>query len=49
VEALRTLLFPASTTELPLSYSLLVLGGFTLVMFVLAFAMANRRSTKPAA
>src|SRR4051812_22125632 len=49
VEALRTLLFPSSTTELPLSYSLLVLGGFTLVMFVLAFAMANRRTTKPAA
>src|SRR5437868_1814549 len=45
VEALRTLLFPASTTELPLSYSLLVLGAFTLVMFVLAFAMANRRTT----
>ncbi|HZR33589.1 MAG TPA: ABC transporter permease [Terriglobales bacterium] len=49
VEALRSLLFPATTTELTLSYSLLVLVGFTTAMFLLAFAMANRRTTKPAA
>ncbi len=49
VEALRSLLFPAGPTELTLSYSLLVLVGFTTAMFLLAFAMANRRTTKPAA
>jgi ABC-2 type transport system permease protein len=47
-EALRSLLFPASAT-IPLSTSLMVLAGFSLAMFVLAFAMANRRTTKPAA
>ena len=49
VEALRRLLFPASKAELPLASSLMVLAAFTMVMFMLAFAMANRRSTKPAA
>lgn len=49
VEALRSLLFPASPSELPLGSSLLVLALFTVVMFALAFAMASRRSTKPAA
>ncbi len=48
VEALRALLFPGSSA-FPVSLSLIVLAGFALVMFVLAFALANRRTTKPAA
>ncbi|HZP23515.1 MAG TPA: ABC transporter permease [Terriglobales bacterium] len=48
-EALRSLLFPASSTDLPLSGNFAVLGLFTLVMFGLSFLVANRRSTKPAA
>ena len=49
VEALRNLLFPASAPVLPLGSCLLILGLFTAVMFALAFAMVNRRSTRPAA
>jgi ABC-2 type transport system permease protein len=50
VEALRRLLFPASgSSEFSLGSCLLILAGFTVVMFLLAFAMANRRSTKPVA
>ena len=48
-EALRTLLFPASPAQFSLAFSLLVLGAFAAVMFLLAFVMANRRSTRPAA
>ena len=47
-EALRTLLFPASAV-CPIGECLIVLAGFSLVMFVIAFAIANRRTTKPAA
>jgi ABC-2 type transport system permease protein len=47
-EALRALLFPASAV-FAVSTSLLVLVGFSLAMFALAFAMVNRRTTKPAA
>jgi ABC-2 type transport system permease protein len=47
-EALRRLLFPASAT-FAVSTSLVVLAGFSAVMFVLAFLVANRRTTKPAA
>ena len=47
-EALRTLLFPASAT-FAVGTSLMVLVGFSLVMFLAAFAVANRRTTKPAA
>lgn len=47
-EALRTVLFPASSV-FPIGECLLVLTGFSLVMFVIAFALANRRTTKPAA
>jgi ABC-2 type transport system permease protein len=47
-EALRTLLFPASTI-FSVSTCLIVLVGFSLVMFVAAFVVANRRTTKPAA
>src|SRR5579884_1235868 len=47
-EALRGLLYPG-TAAFPVGTSLVVLLGFTLVMFGLAFMMANRRTTKPAA
>src|SRR5437868_4480667 len=50
VESLRDLLFPGSASaDFPLTSSLLILGLFTVVMFMLAFMMANRRTTKPAA
>ncbi len=49
-EALRALLFPATASpDFPLEQDLLVLVVFALVMFGLAFYVANRRSTKPAA
>ncbi len=49
-EALRSLLFPATAApEFPLATCMAVLVGFTLIMFSLAFVVANRRSTKPAA
>ncbi len=48
-EALRSLLFPGSAETFSLGTNLLVLVGFTLVMFALSFLVANRRSTKPAA
>src|SRR5436309_2590629 len=48
-EALRTLLFPASPAQFSLGFSLLILAMFATVMFVLAFVIANRRSTRPAA
>jgi ABC-2 type transport system permease protein len=49
-EALRALLFSASASpEFPLVSSLAILAGFTVVMFGIAFALANRRTTKPAA
>jgi ABC-2 type transport system permease protein len=47
-EALRALLFPATTT-FSLTVCLTVLTGFAVVMFTLSFVMANRRSTRPAA
>ncbi len=49
VEALRTLLYPASTTEFSFLSSLATLLLFSLFMFGLAFVMVNRRTTKPAA
>ena len=49
-EALRQLLFPASTTpEFPLATSIGVLLVITILMFGIAFIIANRRTTKPAA
>jgi ABC-2 type transport system permease protein len=49
-EALRELLFPGSAAPgFPLSLCFGVLAGFSAVMFALAFVMANRRTTKPAA
>ena len=49
VEALRDLLYPASQGEFSLAASMSTLVLFSLFMFGLAFLMANRRSTKPAA
>src|SRR5580704_3886827 len=47
-DALRMLLYPGQlATNLPLGTNLIVLAGFTLVMFSLCFLVANRRSTKP--
>lgn len=49
-DALRGLLFPGhSVQEFGLSTSFTVLVIFTIIMFTLAFVVANRRSTKPAA
>jgi len=44
VEALRALLYPGMETAFPLSSSMATLLLFTLVMFALAFLMANRRT-----
>ena len=49
VEALRGLLYPGAETSFPLSSAMATLVLFSLVMFGLAFLMANRRSTRPAA
>jgi ABC-2 type transport system permease protein len=49
VEALRALLYPAMETPFPLPHSMATLLLFSLVMFGLAFLMANRHTTRPAA
>jgi ABC-2 type transport system permease protein len=51
VEALRTLMYPEapSTLAFSLTACILTLVLFALFMFGLAFALANRRTTKPAA
>src|SRR5437879_1469940 len=49
VEALRTLLYPASSDAFPLASSLATLILFAGAMFGLSFLMVNRRTTKPAA
>ncbi len=49
VEALRELLYPGTSTVASLPASLATLTLFSLFMFGLAFLMANRRTTKPAA
>jgi ABC-2 type transport system permease protein len=48
VEALRALLYPDAVPVFPLSSAMATLTLFSLVMFGLAFLMANRRSTRPA-
>jgi ABC-2 type transport system permease protein len=49
-EALRGLLFPGTeSTSFPLGTSITVLVAFTVVIFAIAFVVANRRTTKPAA
>jgi ABC-2 type transport system permease protein len=49
LEALRQLLYPGSPAVASLQASLATLILFSLFMFGLAFLMANRRTTKPAA
>jgi ABC-type polysaccharide/polyol phosphate export permease len=49
VEALRALLYPGMDTPFPLPSAIAILLLFSLVMFGLAFLMANRRTTRPAA
>jgi ABC-2 type transport system permease protein len=49
VEALRALLYPPMESPFPLPSSMATLLLFSLVMFGLAFLMANRRTTRPAA
>src|SRR5580693_3310434 len=49
VEALRGLLYPGAETTFPLPSAMATLLLFSLVMFGLAFLMANRRTTRPAA
>ena len=49
VEALRGLLYPGAETSFPLSSAMATLVLFSLVMFGLAFLMANRRSKSPPA
>ena len=49
VEALRGLLYPGAETTFPLPSAMATLLLFSLVMFALAFLMANRRTTRPAA
>jgi ABC-2 type transport system permease protein len=49
VEALRALLYPGMETPFPLPHSMATLLLFSLAMFGLAFLMANRRTTRPAA
>jgi ABC-2 type transport system permease protein len=49
VEALRTLMYPEYNSAFSLTSSLLTLVLFALFMFGLAFVLANRRTTKPAA
>lgn len=49
VEALRTLLYPNGQHQFTLASSMATLVLFTLFMFGLAFIVANRRTTKPAA
>jgi ABC-2 type transport system permease protein len=44
MEALRSLLYPGTETSFPLSSSMATLALFSLVMFGLAFLMANRRT-----
>jgi ABC-2 type transport system permease protein len=49
VKALRALLYPGLDNPAPLPSSMATLLLFSLVMFALAFLMANRRTTRPAA
>lgn len=49
VEALRTLMYPDYPSAFSLTASIMTLVLFSLFMFGLAFVLANRRTTKPAA
>lgn len=47
VDALRAALFPGLPTEMTTSGDLAVLGGFCAALFVVSFAIVNRRTTRP--
>lgn len=49
VEGLRSILFPGMATEIRLESSMGILVAFCVVVFVVAYVVANRRSTMPAA
>ncbi len=49
VEALRSLLYPASQSQFSTFSCLATLVLFSLFMFALGFLVVNRRTTKPAA
>ncbi len=49
VEALRTLLYPSTPVVFSLGASMATMVLFSAIMFLLAFIMVNRRTTKPAA
>ncbi len=49
VEALRTLMYPEAPVTFSLTSSMLTLLLFAFFMFGIAFVLANRRTTKPAA
>jgi ABC-2 type transport system permease protein len=49
VEALRALLYPAMEASFAPPSAMAILALFSLAMFGLAFLMANRRTTRPAA
>jgi ABC-2 type transport system permease protein len=49
VEALRTLLYPSSPAVFSLPTSMATMVLFSVIMFLIAFIMVNRRTTKPAA
>jgi ABC-2 type transport system permease protein len=49
VEALRGLLFPGSAGPFTVTLAIIVLGGFSALLFVIAFAIASRRTTTPVA
>ena len=49
VEALRAALFPGTAGETSTASALAILAAFSTLMFAIAFWMASRRSTKPAA
>lgn len=49
VEALRSLLYPDYASQFSLVTSMSILVLFSVIMFLVAFVMANRRTAKPAA
>ena len=49
VGALRALLFPGAPVDFSVSFAIAVLAAFSVAMFGVAFFVANRRTTKPAA
>jgi ABC-2 type transport system permease protein len=49
VDALRTALFPGTVSETSAASALAILAAFSVFMFAVAFWIASRRSTQPAA